>query len=79
MTKYRNQVFVTPQLVDEMKVILQHIATLNEVTIEHMEVMPDHVHMLISFKSKYAPMNIVKAFTFKGCSYSNVFREAFGN
>ena len=66
VTKYRNQVFITPQLVNEMKVILQHIATLNEVTIERMEVMPDHVHLLISFKPKYAPTNIVKAF--KGVS-----------
>lgn len=27
-----------------------------------MAVMPDHVHMIISFKPKYAPTNIVKAF-----------------
>ena len=44
MTKYRNQVFITPQLVDEMKVILQHIATLNEVTIERMEVARPRPH-----------------------------------
>ena len=73
MTKYRNQVFITPQLVDEMKVILQHIATLNEVTIERMEVMPDHVHLLISFKPKYAPTNIVKAF--KGVSTRMFFEK----
>ena len=44
-----------------MQVILQRIANLNEVIIERMEVMPDHVHLLISFKPKYAPTNIVKA------------------
>ncbi|NUF99066.1 IS200/IS605 family transposase [Lactobacillus mellis] len=73
VTKYRNQVFITPQLVDEIKVILQHIATLNEVTIERMEVMPDHVHLLISFKPKYAPMNIVKAL--KGTSTRMFFEK----
>ena len=31
-----------------------------------MEVMPDHLHMLISFKPKYAASNIVKAL--KGAS-----------
>lgn len=62
VTKYRNAAFTTPQLVSDMKTILHRIAELNEVTIEQMEVMPDHVHMLISFKPKYAPTNIVKAF-----------------
>ena len=31
-----------------------------EISIEEMEVMPDHIHMLISFKPKYAPSDIVK-------------------
>ncbi|AVK62968.1 IS200/IS605 family transposase [Lactobacillus sp. CBA3606] len=62
VTKYRNTAFSTPQLVNDMEIILQRIADLNEVTIEHMEVMPDHVHLLISFKPKYAPTNVVKAF-----------------
>lgn len=66
VTKYRNQIFTTPELVDEMKDILSHIAKLSDVTIETMEVMPDHVHMLISFKPKYAPTDIVK--NFKGSS-----------
>ena len=42
--------------------ILTKIARLNEVTIEQMEVMPDHIHLLLSFKPKYAPTNVVKAF-----------------
>lgn len=60
-TKRRNAAFTTSQLVSDMEVILQRIAKLNEVTIERMEVMPDQVHLLISFKPKYAPTNIVKA------------------
>lgn len=62
VTKYRHPVFTDPQLIKDMQVILQRIANLNEVIIERMEVMPDHVHLLISFKPKYAPTNIVKAF-----------------
>lgn len=73
VTKYRNLAFTTPELVSDMKIILIRIAELNEVTIEKMEVMPDHIHMLVSFKSKYAPTNIVKAF--KGASARMFFEK----
>ena len=66
VTKYRRNIFTTPELVNEMKEILLHIAELSDVTIEEMEVMPDHVHLLITFKPKYAPTNIVK--NMKGAS-----------
>ena len=36
VTKYRHQTFTTPQLVAEMKGILQRIADLNEIIIEKM-------------------------------------------
>ncbi|EHO47596.1 IS200/IS605 family transposase [Lentilactobacillus kisonensis] len=62
VTKHRYPAFTNSQLVTDMEVILQHIADLNEVTVERMAVMPDHVHLLISFKPKYAPTNVVKAF-----------------
>jgi len=62
VTKYRHDVFTTPKLVTEMTDILMKIARLNEVAIEQMEIMPDHVHLLLSFKPKYAPTNVVKAF-----------------
>ncbi|AKP64286.1 transposase family protein a [Levilactobacillus koreensis JCM 16448] len=62
VTKYRHEAFTTPKLVAEMTDILTKIARLNEVTIEQMKVMPDHVHLLLSFKPKYAPTNVVKAF-----------------
>ena len=61
VTKYRNATFTTPALVNEMKDILRYIADLHDITIEKMEVMSDHVHMLISFKPKYSATNIVKA------------------
>jgi putative transposase len=62
VTKYRHEAFTTPKLVAEMADILTKIARLNEVTIEQMTVMPDHIHLLLSFKPKYAPTNVVKAF-----------------
>ncbi|TGA98863.1 IS200/IS605 family transposase [Sporolactobacillus shoreae] len=61
ITKYRRQVFTTPPLVQAMKAILQRIADLNEIRIETMEVMPDHVHLLISFKPKLSATDAVKA------------------
>lgn len=66
VTKYRNQTFTTPQLSQEMQDILIHIANLHDIKIEKMEVMPDHVHMLISFPPKYSATNVVK--TLKGGS-----------
>jgi putative transposase len=66
VTKYRNEIFVTEELAGEMKDILAHIAGISGVTIETMEVMPDHVHLLISFKPKYAPTDVVK--NLKGAS-----------
>lgn len=73
VTKYRNEIFTTPKLVDEMKEILRHIASVSDTTIETMEVMPDHVHLLLSFKPKHAPTDIVK--NFKGASARLFFKR----
>lgn len=62
VTKYRQKAFTTPELVSEMKDILLREAELIDVVIEEMEVMPDHIHLLISFKPKYRPTDIVKSF-----------------
>lgn len=61
VTKYRQEVFTTPELTDEMKDILWKLSTKIDVLIEEMEVMPDHIHLLVSFKPKYAPTDVVKA------------------
>lgn len=61
VTKYRHATFTTPALVKEMEEILNYIAELHDITIEKMEIMPDHVHMLISFKPKYSATNVIKA------------------
>ena len=60
-TKYRNKTFVTEQLSNEMKSILQLVADDNDIVIEKMEVMPDHVHVLISFPPSKAPTSAIKA------------------
>ena len=60
VTKYRNKTFVTEQLSNEMKSILQLVADDNDIVIEKMEVMPDHVHVLISFPPSKAPTSAIK-------------------
>lgn len=61
VTKYRRQVFSTAELVQEMKDLLSAIARSNEIQIEAIEVMPDHVHMTVSFKPKKAVTDVIKA------------------
>ena len=73
VTKYRQQVFTTPELVSEMKDILKREASIIDVIIEEMEVMPEHIHLLISFKPKYRPTDIVKSF--KGHSAKIFFKN----
>lgn len=72
-TKYRQEVFTTPELVMEMKHILLDLGKKSDVVIEEMEVLPDHVHLLLSFKPKYAPTDIVKLL--KGHSAKRFFEQ----
>ena len=73
VTKYRQPIFTTSELVKEMKEILLHLADCGEIEIEEMEVMPDHIHLLISFKPKLAPTTVVKLF--KGASARMFFEK----
>lgn len=59
-TKYRNQTFTTPALAQEIKDILSLVAEDNQVTIEAVEVMPDHIHLMISFLPSVSASNVVK-------------------
>ncbi|EEI09273.1 transposase-like protein [Limosilactobacillus reuteri MM4-1A] len=61
VTKYRHKTFTTDELSNEMKEILWQVAEDNEIVIEKMEVMPDHVHVLISFPPSKAPTSAIKA------------------
>ena len=60
VTKYRNACFTTPELVLEMKNILLDIAEQADIKIQEIEIMPEHVHILCSFKPKYSITDIVK-------------------
>ena len=73
VTKYRKAIFTTEKMRSEMKNILLDIAKNNNVEVNSLEVTPDHVHMLISFKPKYAASSIVKAL--KGASARTWFKQ----
>ena len=49
-TKYRNQIFTTIELADEMKELILTVAARNDIQVEKLEVMPEHVHAMISFR-----------------------------
>ena len=55
-----------------MKQILLKIAENKNVTIEHLEILPDHVQMMISFQPDIAPSNVVKSL--KGTSARGWFK-----
>ena len=76
VTKYRKQIFTTPELKNKLKTILQSIADYKGVTIQSMEVMSDHVSLLITFPPKFAASDVVKSF--KGSSAREWFK-AFPN
>ena len=73
-TKYRNKTFTDDKLSNEMKEILQRVADDNEIAIEKMEVMPDHVHLLLEVDPQFGIHKVVKRI--KGIS-SRILREEF--
>ena len=48
------------KLRDDMKAILKQLAYDIHIQIEHLEVMPDHVHMMLSFPPNMTPSDVVK-------------------
>lgn len=66
VTKYRRRVFTTPELIKDIKDLLLEVAGSYEIQVEAVEVMPDHVHMMVSFKPKRSATDVVK--TLKGRS-----------
>ena len=73
VTKYRKAIFTTDEMQTDMKNILLNIAKNNDVEVNSLEITPDYVHMLISFKPKYAASSIVKAL--KGASARAWFKQ----
>lgn len=62
VTKYRKSIFDTTEKQKKLKTLLSSFAEKNGSTIESVEVMPDHVHLVLSFPPKFAPSSIVKSF-----------------
>ncbi|KRL93372.1 IS200/IS605 family transposase [Levilactobacillus hammesii] len=73
VTKYRKPVFTSPEKCSALKDILSDIAQRHTIEVSSLEIMPDHVHMIVSFAPKYAPSSIVKAF--KGGSAKQWFKQ----
>ncbi len=59
--KYRRG-FLVGDIAERLKQILKEIARDYRIRIIAMEVMPDHIHMLVEAPPKYAPAKIVQLF-----------------
>ncbi|WP_125565889.1 IS200/IS605 family transposase [Companilactobacillus insicii] len=66
VTKYRKQIFVNDIRKNDMKNILLKISENYGVEVNNIEVMPDHIHMMISFPPDMTPSSVVKSL--KGAS-----------
>ena len=59
-TKYRKPVFSNPEIQQEVKKLLRKIAAEHDMTIDTIEVMPDHVHFTLSIPPRIAPSQAVR-------------------
>lgn len=64
VTKYRQSVFTTDEMQAHMENMIRDIALDNDITIQNISIMPDHVQCLISFPPKLSASVVVK--TLKG-------------
>jgi len=70
--EYRRS-FLVGELADRLKQILKEIAFDYRINIIAMEVMPDHIHMLIEAPPKYSPAKLAQIF--KGISSKQMRKE----
>ena len=59
-TKYRKEIFNNCNKQKEMKKILLCYCDKHNIRVDDLEIMPDHIHMIISFEPKYSISTIVK-------------------
>lgn len=71
--KYRRRVLIG-KIAEDLKNIFQEVADEQEIEIKALEIMPDHVHMFISFDPRKHIHKIIKAF--KGRS-SKILRDKY--
>lgn len=73
VTKYRKPIFVEEAIRQAMKSILREIAGRNEITIIEMEVVDDHIHVVVSFPPHHSISSVMK--TLKGPSAREWFKR----
>ncbi|MFT8412119.1 MAG: IS200/IS605 family transposase [Schleiferilactobacillus perolens] len=59
-TKYRHPLFADSVLAEEMKGLLRAVAADNSITIEQIEVMPDHIDLLLSFPPRMSAVQVIQ-------------------
>lgn len=72
VTKYRKELFINDDYIHDMKKILKDLSNKHDITIQNVEVLPDHIHLLISFPPKYSASFVVQ--TLKGGSARRWFK-----
>lgn len=60
VTKYRKAIFATDEKRKHMISIMKDISKKHDFEIEQIEVVNDHVHLMVTFKPKYSITDIVK-------------------
>ena len=73
LPRYRKSVLVG-QIAERLRVLLFEIAAKHDIDVLAHEIMPDHVHLFVSAKPKYAPSQIVRLF--KGITFRMLMSEA---
>lgn len=73
VTKYRKKIFDENYKQEQMKNILIDYCNNHNICIDDLEIMSDHIHMIISFEPKYSISTIVKMI--KGSSARLWFKE----
>ena len=59
-TKYRKNIFYNFDRQNEMKKLLLYYCDEHNIRVDDLEIMSDHIHMIISFEPKYSISTIVK-------------------
>lgn len=65
-TKYRNKIFNSEVFKNDMKDIIKSIIDNNNWELNNIEVLPDHIHILISFPPNHSGSSVMKSI--KGAS-----------
>lgn len=73
VTKYRKEVFNTSEKKNAMKHIIMDICLQQEIELQEVEVVDDHIHLVCSFPTKYSISHVMKVL--KGVSAKRYFEQ----